>query len=302
MPHPRPLPDVLVDRTFRVAEASAAGVNRERLRRLDLAVPVHGVRAPRGVSGFGAVVAALALVMRVDQCFSHTSATRLWGAPLPRSVQADPVVHVSTVGGGQRMRRPGVVGHRLADDVEVVLLDGLRVVAPPAAWAQCASVLGARALVAVGDHMVGRSRLATIDDLVSAIVPGSRGVSGARIAVDRVRVGSESAMETWFRLAVVEAGFPEPELNVDVRDATGRFLGRVDMAWPELRIALEYDGDHHREREVFHHDQQRDNGFVVNDWLVIHATSVDAARPAVVFERLRQAFAQRVASNRRIGA
>jgi very-short-patch-repair endonuclease len=109
-------------------------------------------------------------------------------------------------------------------------------------------------------------------------------------------------METWFQLAIVDAGFPEPELNVDVRDAAGLLLGRVDMAWPELRIAFEYDGDHHRERDVFHHDQRRDNGFVVNDWIAIHATSADAHRPAVVFERLRQAFEHRGATDRRTAA
>ncbi|WNY32760.1 hypothetical protein Q9Q99_10360 [Curtobacterium flaccumfaciens] len=101
---------------------------------------------------------------------------------------------------------------------------------------------------------------------------------------------------------MVEAGFPEPELNVDVHDGAGRFLGRVDMAWPEFGIALEYDGDHHRERDTFRHDQRRDNGFVVNDWLVIHATASDAHRPAVLFERLRQAFEVRAVGNRRRSA
>ncbi|GAA1493592.1 hypothetical protein GCM10009627_19380 [Curtobacterium herbarum] len=154
--------------------------------------------------------------------------------------------------------------------------------------------------MAVGDHVVGRSQLATIDDLRAAVVPGARHVVRARAALELVRVGSESAMETWWRLAVVEAGFDEPELNVDVHDDAGRFLGRVDMAWPDHRIALEYDGDHHRERDVFRHDQQRDNGFAVNDWLVVHATAADRARPTVLFQRLRQAFARRLVTGRRM--
>lgn len=279
-------------------DAVDAGINAERLRRRDLAIPVHGVRDRAGRSGFSEFVAAVALVMAPDQFFSHTTAARLWGAPLPRTVQDGGEVHVSTIGDGVRMRRPGVVSHRIGASMPVEL-HGRSIANPADTWFQCAGLLGVGALVAVGDHVVGRNQLATIDDLRAAVAPGARHVVRARTALELVRVGSESAMETWWRLAVVEAGFDEPELNVDVHDGSGRFLGRVDMAWPEHRIALEYDGDHHRERDVFQHDQQRDNGFVVNDWIVVHATAADRARPAVLFQRLRQAFAHRLVTGRR---
>ncbi|OII37348.1 hypothetical protein BIU98_16290 [Curtobacterium sp. MMLR14_010] len=298
----QPLPAALSHRPFRVADAVAMGVNAERLRRSDLAAPVHGVRVAEGGDDFASFVEALSLVMRPDQFFSHTTAARLWGAPLPLAVQSDRAVHVSTSGTGPRMRRARVHGHRLSAS-GVIEVAGRRLSTPEDTWAQCVPLLGTRALVAVGDHFVGRSDLATtIADLVGAIVPGSRSAVAARTAVDLVRVGSESAMETWFRLAIVDAGFPEPELNVEVRDPDGRFLGRVDVAWPEHRIAFEYDGDHHRERDVFQHDQQRDNGFTVNDWIAIHATSADVQRPAAVFEPLRQAFEQRLATVRRSAA
>ncbi len=281
----RQLPPEFDAAVFRTGDALAAGVNSERLRRSDLERPTRGVRAPAGSDDF---VSAIAIVMRDDQHFSHVTAARLWGAPLPRAVQDDRRVHVTTVG-TLRMRRPGVVAHR-AVSAEVRVLNGLRLSAPASAWFECAGVIDRMALVAVGDHMVGRAGLATIDDLRRAIRPGSPHAVAARRAVELVRVGCESPMETWMRIAVIEAGFPEPELNIDVHDATGAFLGRVDLAWPRLRIALEYDGEHHRERDVFQHDQRRDNGFVVNDWTVIHATAADAVRPAVLFERLRQAF------------
>lgn len=287
----RSLPSAFGDRPFRVAEALDAGVHAERLRRRDLQAPVHGVRV-RADGPRTDLVDAIAVVMRPDQFFSHTTAASLWGAPLPRSIEASGTIHVSTQGDGPRMRRPHVVGHRISTS-SVVELHGRRLSKPADAWFECAGVIGVGALVAVGDHLVGPSGLATVADLASALVPGGRHVVTARNALDRVRVGAESAMETWFRLAVVDAGFPEPELNIEVHDDEGRFLGRVDMAWPEYRIALEYDGDHHRERGTFQHDQRRDNGFTVNDWVVVHATAADRARPALVFERLRQAFERR---------
>jgi len=236
-------------------------------------------------------VRAVALVLRDDQRFSHATAAALWGAPLPRTFD-DAEVHVATIGRAALMRRPGVVAHRTLD-ADTRECDGLPVSSPARTWAECATLFGFRDLVVLGDHLVGPSRLVSIDDLARALRPRTRGVTLARAALAAVRAGSESPMETRLRLDVVEAGFPEPELNRDVHDADGTFLGRVDMCWPTLRIALEYDGDQHRERDAFQHDQRRGNGFAVNGWILIHATSSDAARPAVLFERLRQAFAAR---------
>jgi hypothetical protein len=289
MPSLRPLPEPYRNTSFRVRDALRAGVNAERLRRCDLTVAVHGVRSPVGTADF---LAAVELVMRPDQFFSHTTAARLWGMPLPRAIASEAVVHVSTLGDAGRMRRPSVVAHRVRS-VSVVERDGHRVSAPADTWFACAGIVDLRALVAIGDHIVGRAGLSTIDGLRLAIPDGARRARAARAALDLVRVGAESPMESWLRLSVVEAGFPDPELNVEVRDADGAFLGRVDLAWPDLRIGLEYDGDHHRERETFWHDQRRDNGFAVNDWLIIHATAGDLHRPAVLFERLRQAFSAR---------
>lgn len=293
MVKPTPLPEPFGPIPFRVGDALLEGLTRPRLRRSDLVAPIHGVRVLAGVDC--SVVEAVAAVLRSDQWFSHTTAARLWGGPLPRDLSDD--VHVSTAG-DRSMRRSHVVGHRCAHaDVRDHPVG--RVSAPARTWVECAEFLGERDLVALGDYFVGRSGLATIDDLAAAIRPGSRGARSARAALRRIRVGAESPMETVIRLAVVDAGFPEPELNIDVHGAGGEFLGRVDMAWPSLRIALEYDGDHHREREQYRHDQRRGNGFAANDWLVIHATAADVSRPAVMFERLRQAFIARAGEKRR---
>lgn len=294
MVNPRPLPDRFAVDPFRVRDALAAGVDAGRLRRGDLQRPVHGVRVIR--DGEVSPVEALAVVLRSDQFFSHSTAAGLWGAPLPRRVRAD--VHVTTAGIGPVMRRPGVVGHRGRADSATSEAFGTRLSTPEQSWWECAAVLTVRELVAVGDSLVGTLALTTIDGLASAVRPGHRHVRAARQALDLVRVGSESPMETWFRLTILDAGFPEPALNIDVHGADGVFLGRVDMAWPEARIAFEYDGDHHRDQDVFRHDQRRDNGFVVNDWLVVHATALDAARPALVLEQLRQAFAARLRGRR----
>lgn len=295
MPQPPPLPVPFGQTAFAVGDALRAGIGAERLRRSDLVRPVHGVRAPVGTAI--SRIEAIGVVLRPGQRFSHVTAARLWGGPVPRALRDDDTVHVSSEH-DVAMRRAGVVGHRSKSTEVASSLYGP--VSPPAlAWFECAETFSVEDLVALGDHLVGKAGLATLDDLAAVIRPGARGVRTARAALERVRIGAESAMESHLRLAVVGAGFPEPELNIDVHDDGGQFLGRVDMAWPAYRIALEYDGDHHRDQDTYRRDQRRNNGFTVDGWLVIHATAVDLARPAVLFERLRRAFAERAGRTRR---
>nr|WP_254071882.1 DUF559 domain-containing protein [Rathayibacter sp. VKM Ac-2857] len=53
-------------------------------------------------------------------------------------------------------------------------------------------------------------------------------------------------METLLRLLLIRAGLPEPELNVELYDADGHFVARVDLLYRDQRVVVEYDGDHHR--------------------------------------------------------
>ncbi|WP_267422758.1 MULTISPECIES: hypothetical protein [unclassified Curtobacterium] len=236
---------------------------------------------------------AIGLLLRPDQHLSHTSAARLWQCPLPRALTSSGAhLHVSTVGDGPVERRTGITGHRIAPDrAGVTAVLGIRTSTPAALWYECRTLLSVRQLVVLGDHMVGSGRLTTVDALERTVHSGDRGVTTARTALERIRTGAESPMESVLRLIVVDAGFPEPALNIDVADARGVFIGRVDMGWADLRIALEYDGDHHRtDRGTFLHDRSRRNAFVVEDWLTIHVTAPDVSRPAEFLERLRQAF------------
>ncbi|MCA5924499.1 hypothetical protein [Curtobacterium oceanosedimentum] len=292
---PAPLPSRFSNTPFRVADALEAGVGRNRLARGDLTIPARGVRLPSGQDEFVHRVMALGLLLRQDQHVSHVSAAQLWSCPLPRWATIDSApIHVATVGLGPIERRVGIVGHRIATDrASTAVIFGVRVSNPASAWYECRTLLSVRELVVLGDHMVGVGRLTTQAQLRATIRRGDRGVTAARAALEQIRVGSESPMETILRLIVTDAGFPEPALNVDVHDAEGRFIGRADMAWPELRIALEHDGDHHRtDPATFHRDRQRSNAFTSSGWSVIRTTAPDIRAPAAFLEELRRAFAR----------
>lgn len=89
---------------------------------------------------------------------------------------------------------------------------------------------------------------------------------------------SESPMETRLRLLLLDAGLPPSAAQHDVLDARGRFVGRVDLAWPVLRVAVEYDGDHHRERAHFRQDVARLNALRAAGWIVLRFTADDVLR------------------------
>lgn len=91
----------------------------------------------------------------------------------------------------------------------------------------------------------------------------------------------ESPMETRLRLLLVDAGTPPPAAQFEVRAADGTLAGRVDLAWPEHRLAVEYDGDHHRTPEQFRRDVYRLNHLRLAGWTVLRFTADDVLRRSV---------------------
>ena len=64
-------------------------------------------------------------------------------------------------------------------------------------------------------------------------------------------------METRLRWLMFSAGLPRPDVQVDLHDAEGGFLGRADLYYPAARLVVEFDGGNHRERLVS--DDRRQN-------------------------------------------
>jgi hypothetical protein len=87
---------------------------------------------------------------------------------------------------------------------------------------------------------------------------GQRGVLQGRELLALSDPRAESPQESRTRLRCVDAGFPCPEPQIEVFDAQGNFLARLDMGYRKERRGLEFDGDdHHRTIEQLRHDQRR---------------------------------------------
>jgi very-short-patch-repair endonuclease len=82
----------------------------------------------------------------------------------------------------------------------------------------------------------------------------------------------ESAPERRIFDLLVRAGLPTPVLQHRVQ--LGPRTVRIDLAYPEARIAIEYDGwDHHSTRTAFDHDRARANDLVLGGWTLLRFTS-----------------------------
>ncbi|RFA09642.1 hypothetical protein B7R54_10740 [Subtercola boreus] len=208
--------------------------------------------------------------LRPGQYFSHETAALLWNLPLPGAGRSQATLDVSA--DADRTKPPtarGVRGHAIRDDrVRVLALGGLPVEDPVSAWLHLARMLSRNDLVVVGDALVFRPRFPRSSDArpysdlgdLAARVGSYRGRGKLTLAsaLRLVREGVESPMETRLRLLLLMHGLPEPQVNVDLFDETGRFAGRADLYYPRQRVVVEYDGEQHRlSRATYLADQKR---------------------------------------------
>jgi hypothetical protein len=99
-------------------------------------------------------------------------------------------------------------------------------------------------------------------------------------------------METRVRLLLVLAGLREPVVNYEICDEYGRAVYRVDLAYPEQRLAIEYDRRHHIDRqEQWGSDLARREDLEGEGWrfLVLIAKDVFAT-PGATLDRVVRAM------------
>jgi hypothetical protein len=309
---------------FRVSDALREGAPRRAVDSPRLDRPFTGLRAERsskdsldplghpaerGRESARRAARLFAAHMHDGEFFSHLTAALLWDLPLPH-VDVDRI-DVSVLAPSRAPRGRGVRGHQLSGRQVTVVSgpDGLRATSPSSTWAQLGPyVRHPYDLTAIADAIlltpriagpfgrVLREPLANRAELVSELHRGRRiGVRSLEEAVVRARPGAVSRPETWCRLLILDAGLPEPVLDHDVYDDAGLFVGCVDLAYPHLRIAIEYEGDHHRldsrqwNRDIAKHDRLAEIG-----WRVIRVTRTMVFEdPGALTGRVRSALRDR---------
>ena len=123
--------------------------------------------------------------------------------------------------------------------------------------------------------------------------PGVHGRQRLRSALALVDGGAESPQETRVRLLLVRAGLPPPQTQIPFADELGVARIRVDMGWPEWKVAVEYDGVQHwtdaRQRSW---DIDRIAILESLGWVVVRVSAEMLLRPQVIIERVASRLRQ----------
>ncbi|MBO1767967.1 DUF559 domain-containing protein [Allobranchiibius sp. GilTou38] len=175
---------------------------------------------------------------------SHHSAAQLWGGIVPRT--SDVHLAVTT---DVRTKRRGIRTHRYDVSPRVMQRSGVPTTTPEQTFVDLGAYLELVDLVVLGDSLIRKQRT-TIDRLsAAASVASGRGSVTVRRAATWVRGRVDSPNETRLRLLLVLAGLPEPAVNTAIRGADGEIQRKLDLAYERARIAIEYDGRHHIDRQ-----------------------------------------------------
>lgn len=103
---------------------------------------------------------------------------------------------------------------------------------------------------------------------------------------------SDSVQESRCRLTLLRFGLPEPRTRYAIEDTDERRSYTVDMAYPEHKVAIEYDGDHHRRfRDQYVRDRTKRRRLRQMGWTVIEVFADDLWR-----QESRRQFIQDVAT------
>lgn len=239
-----------------------------------------------------------------DTVLSHLSAVlehggATWGLPLD-------TVHTSRT-------RPTKAGRRQRDwvphrgvlpltDVEIV--NGVPVTRPPRAAVELTTIAPVEAsLVAVNDLLVaGKLTPREFADFAHAC---ERWPNSLRtdLVVRLARPGIESTGETRTFHLCWRQHLPMPTPQVVVRDEHGRPFARVDFAWPEYGVFLEFDGqEKYRrfrrpgetlEQYVMREKRREERICALTGWVCLRITWADLQEPARTAARIRRVLESR---------
>lgn len=233
-----------------------------------------------------------------DAAASHRTAAALYDVPGRRT----DLIEV-TCRRWERARHPGIVvhEHRRLPPIDVTEHDGIRVVTPEMLLVQLAWMRPFPDFLESVIHALRRRRLISYDSAKATFGRharrGLRGVCALRVALERWNPGgrpTESEMETMLLQAVRAHGLPEPELQHEIIDESGRFVARVEGAFPGWRIAYDYDSmQEHLDEFQLARDSARRNRIAAAGWTLLTARHGDLRNGGFEFCRQLHAAARR---------
>lgn len=238
--------------------------------------------------------------------FGMTTSLVLQSVPLPGDCDLDSsMLHTVSSSKSKRIRIKGSPLHThiwkhvaIAGKIEisrnVLALDLFHT------WAQLSAHVSLRTLIVLGDAIItamrkqsvlaqGRDAATIYHDLIRFVegLPHFKGRTMCVRALLLITPGVDSPKESEERLSLLTHGIPQPVVNYVVPDMTFQSGAPItlDLAWPEFKVAIEYDGDHHRTSKVqWRRDQEKRSKLLTRQWITFVATAANLADEAACAE------------------
>jgi hypothetical protein len=215
------------------------------------------------------------------------SAAVLWGLDLAGAIED---VELTVPAGRHPVRAAGIRVRRavLAED-EVTRRRGVPITTPEVTAIRLASSLPRDDAVVVVDQMVEARLVDLVGVRRAAAAASGAGSARARLVCDLADGLAQSPQETRLRLLIHRSGLPVPVAQFPIRVA-GRVIARPDFAWPEHKVAVEYDGRWHGEPRQFAKDRERMNRLRAAGWQVVFVTAEHLRRPELLIAEIAAAL------------
>lgn len=244
----------------------------------------RGVYLPRGVAdSLESRAAAAALVMGDDQIVCDRAAAYLHGVDAYGLKEAHSrPLETCVMRGGTRSRRRDLDGRvRDLESADVERRGPVRVTTPRRTALDLGCALPRHRALGVMDELLRAYDIRGSD--LSAEVPrfrGRRGVVQLRDLAGLVDPRAESQRESWLRLEISDAGLPPPKVQWRIL-IRGIERWRLDLAYPDYRIAIEYDGEefHLLTEDQAKRDAARRRWLRDHGWTVIVVTKASLLGP-----------------------
>jgi hypothetical protein len=246
---------------------------------------------------------------RADVVLSHTSALPFLGVPM-WGIDLDDV-HLTREDNRGGRREAGVCQHRgRILDADVVTAHGVKVTSPTRAALEATTVVGPEPALAVVNFLLhtGVTTIELLRERYERELDHWPNTLKTNLVMKLADPRIESVGETRVLWLLDQAGWPLPEPQHEVRDNSGRVFARLDFAWPELGVWLEFDGRVKYEKllaagesvtDVVLREKKREETITaLTGWRCVRITWDDLADPARLLQRIRDAVraAARVAA------
>jgi hypothetical protein len=235
---------------------------------------------------------------------THVSAAVERGAPV-WNISLNEVHTTRTDGKGAR-REAGIVHHvGVLDEADVRIVNGVRVSAAARCAVEIIATATPEAALVVVNAMLHAAEL-TKEELVASVKAMKHWphTLAAHLVVALADDRMESVAETRTYFLCRQQGLPRPDPQVKVYDEFGKLFARVDFAWPDRRVFLEFDGKikyelYRREGETLDaylmREKKREERICqLTGWVCIRIGWSDLEDPLTTARRIRRILEGRV--------